>query len=61
MNSDEYHAINWDVDDSDFMTCRFCGLSFDDHERSCPYGIPDGWDDPVARGREEARAYREAL
>jgi len=59
MNSDEYHAVIWGSNDADVPICRFCGRDWSMHERSCPYGIPDGWDDQVARGREEDRVYGE--
>ena len=59
MNSDEYHAIDHDKDSAHYGTCRFCGLDFGDHERACPCGIPDGYDDTVARGRQEDRVYGE--
>jgi len=57
MNSDEYHAPDLDEDSTNYMVCKFCQLPWGDHERLCPYGEPDGYDDPVARGIAEDRAY----
>lgn len=60
MNSDEYHAINWDDEEStNYGTCRFCGLMFGDHEGSCPCSEPDDYDDAAAREREEDRVYQD--
>jgi len=59
MNSDEYHAIDLDEDSTSYMVCRFCGLPWGDHVRTCPYGEPDDYDDLVFCGREEDRAYRD--
>lgn len=55
-----YAEITQDNEGSNYGVCNFCGLSFGDHETTCPYGEPSGYDvdpDPAARGREEDRTY----
>lgn len=59
MDSDEYHAFDIADDGTRYNVCKFCGLDFGSHTRTCPHGEPDDYDDPVARGKEEDRVYRD--
>lgn len=57
MNSDEYHAMNWDKESSHYGVCRFCNKDFDQHENSCPQ-LAD--DDPIYQQLKEPSLWQEA-
>jgi len=41
MNSDEYHAVRKDGDDTQQQVCHFCDRAWSDHEQACPYNGRD--------------------